>query len=206
MAQVEEKPVDLRIRRTRKMLQDAFMALMAEKPFAEITVQDITERAMVNRGTFYDHFADNTCCRIFPARDVPHRAGPQIARRFRLHAGQPRPADPRHLRIHVGAVQPLCQPARRISANLQMQITALVQEILTDGFAPRHPANRQDAADLAASVTSWAIFGAALHWSQSDRSEPAAPSSRASCPHPRGSPCIRQCYILFPLSPLRERG
>jgi AcrR family transcriptional regulator len=31
---------------------------MAEKPFEEITIQDITARATVNRATFYAHFAD----------------------------------------------------------------------------------------------------------------------------------------------------
>ena len=58
MIREEEKPVDLRVRRTRHLLQQAFMELMAEKDFQAITVQDIAERAMVNRATFYDHFVD----------------------------------------------------------------------------------------------------------------------------------------------------
>src|SRR5690606_34566865 len=70
MAQVEEKTVDLRIRRTKKMLQGAFLALMSEKPFADITVQDITERAMVNRGTFYDHFADKQALADYTLRQM----------------------------------------------------------------------------------------------------------------------------------------
>jgi AcrR family transcriptional regulator len=49
---------DLRVRRTRQLLQQAFLELMAEKSFQAITVQDITSRAMVNRSTFYDHFVD----------------------------------------------------------------------------------------------------------------------------------------------------
>jgi AcrR family transcriptional regulator len=49
---------DLRIRRTRKMIQEAMIGLTVEKGFANISVRDITERAMVNRSTFYRHYLD----------------------------------------------------------------------------------------------------------------------------------------------------
>jgi AcrR family transcriptional regulator len=58
MAQKPEGTEDLRIRRTRKMLLEALMKLTVEKGFAAITIADITERAMVNRSTFYRHFLD----------------------------------------------------------------------------------------------------------------------------------------------------
>lgn len=49
---------DLRIKRTHKLLSEALIMLMSEKPFEKITVVDICERAMVHRATFYAHFAD----------------------------------------------------------------------------------------------------------------------------------------------------
>jgi AcrR family transcriptional regulator len=49
---------DPRIRRTRKLLQGALGSLMLSKRFDEISVQDITEAATVNRATFYDHYTD----------------------------------------------------------------------------------------------------------------------------------------------------
>jgi AcrR family transcriptional regulator len=49
---------DPRIRRTRKLLQGALGTLMETKSFDEISVQDITEAATVNRATFYDHYTD----------------------------------------------------------------------------------------------------------------------------------------------------
>src|SRR5215469_13399815 len=52
------KGSDPRVRRTRQLLQNAFMELMQEKGFSAVSIQDITERATVNRGTFYAHFAD----------------------------------------------------------------------------------------------------------------------------------------------------
>ena len=50
--------VDPRITRTRKLIREALAALLAEKNFESITVQDIAERATVNRATFYAHFSD----------------------------------------------------------------------------------------------------------------------------------------------------
>src|SRR5262249_35349044 len=52
------KRLDPRSKRKHKWLQQALMSLMAEKNFEAITVQDIAERADVNRVTFYAHFAD----------------------------------------------------------------------------------------------------------------------------------------------------
>ncbi len=49
---------DLRVRRTHKLLWEALMAELSERPFEEITVKDICERAMVHRTTFYKHYED----------------------------------------------------------------------------------------------------------------------------------------------------
>ncbi len=49
---------DLRVRRTRKLLQQAFLECTVEKGFAALTVRDITKHAMVNRSTFYRHYLD----------------------------------------------------------------------------------------------------------------------------------------------------
>lgn len=53
-----EEQTDLRIRRTHKFLQEAMIELITEKGFDAITVGDITERAMINRATFYRHYQD----------------------------------------------------------------------------------------------------------------------------------------------------
>lgn len=49
---------DARVRRTRDALGDALVALMQEKPFDTITVQDVLDRAHVSRSTFYSHYSD----------------------------------------------------------------------------------------------------------------------------------------------------
>lgn len=53
-----KKKTDARVRRTRDALGDALVALMQEKPFGMITVQDVLDRAKVSRSTFYSHYSD----------------------------------------------------------------------------------------------------------------------------------------------------
>lgn len=49
---------DRRVRRTKQLIKQSLIELMQEKSFNEITVKDITERADLNRGTFYLHYVD----------------------------------------------------------------------------------------------------------------------------------------------------
>jgi len=49
---------DRRILRTRNLLGDALVALLQERNFEDITVQDVLDRAGVGRSTFYVHFRD----------------------------------------------------------------------------------------------------------------------------------------------------
>ena len=48
--------MDRRQRRTRKMLGQALQELIIEKSYDTITIQDITDRADLNRATFYLHY------------------------------------------------------------------------------------------------------------------------------------------------------
>lgn len=50
--------IDRRVARTRDILGDALVALIHEKAFEEITVQEVLDRAGVSRSTFYTHYKD----------------------------------------------------------------------------------------------------------------------------------------------------
>jgi AcrR family transcriptional regulator len=52
------RKTDRRVRRTRNVLGDALIELMHEKPFDEIKVQHVLDRAGVGRSTFYSHYRD----------------------------------------------------------------------------------------------------------------------------------------------------
>lgn len=53
-----EKTIDRRTIRTNKIIRDTLTELMLEKGFDGITINELTARADINRGTFYLHYRD----------------------------------------------------------------------------------------------------------------------------------------------------
>ena len=53
---------DPRIVRTKAALREALISLMEERGFDGFTVNDLCQRAGLNRGTFYNHFEDKDVC------------------------------------------------------------------------------------------------------------------------------------------------
>lgn len=57
---------DVRIMRTLNLIRGAFLALLEEKGFENMTVQDILDRTQINRSTFYAHFKNkNDVAKMF---------------------------------------------------------------------------------------------------------------------------------------------
>lgn len=50
--------MDRRVVKTRKAITDAFIGLLEEQDFEQITINEIADRADVNRGTVYLHYTD----------------------------------------------------------------------------------------------------------------------------------------------------
>ena len=50
--------MDLRTRKTKKALHNAFLQLRAKKDLERITVKELTELAEVSKATFYLHYRD----------------------------------------------------------------------------------------------------------------------------------------------------
>ena len=83
-----EKRVDPRIKRTREPIVKAFNALLAEKGHTGLTVQEIAERATINRATFYVHFTDQYELFDYVVGEAsPGEASPKVARVARTEHG-----------------------------------------------------------------------------------------------------------------------
>jgi AcrR family transcriptional regulator len=55
---VKQQKADRRSQRTYRLVSSAFAELLSEKPYDEILVQDILDRAGIGRTTFYAHYFD----------------------------------------------------------------------------------------------------------------------------------------------------
>jgi len=171
----EQKKLDPRVRRTRQLLQQALIELMAEKSFQALTVQDIAERATVNRVTFYAHFEDKHALLEYTVREMIKQE---------LHKRVPEDA-PFNWENVARLIQTVCEfvgemdhrcppPHGQLEPLMEKQIKAEVYETLRrwlEGL-PRSKVKSQPTPDQIAMVTSWAIYGAAVQRSQRDRQEP----------------------------------
>lgn len=173
---LEEKRLDPRVKRTRQLLLQALTALLAEKSFEAITVQDIAERATVNRVTFYAHFADK-----FALLEYALRSMFQTQLRAALPEGTL--FSPMHLARLIQLVAETlteihghCPPPRGQMDNLmEKQVKAAVAEVLLawQRSLPVAAGARRASAEEAAMITTWAIYGAAAHWSAQPNRDPA---------------------------------
>lgn len=88
-----DEKMDLRIRKTYLALHNAFLALLEEKRFEDIKVNELCDRAMIRRTTFYKHFADKYEYFTFYIREIvatfQDRLAPDVAegeaREYLLH-------------------------------------------------------------------------------------------------------------------------
>ena len=58
MCLINKKMTNIRKTNSVEKLKNALIELLLEKDYSEISVSDITKKAGVSRGTFYQHFLD----------------------------------------------------------------------------------------------------------------------------------------------------
>jgi len=178
-----KRQVDRRVQRTRQVLQQAFKEVMQEKGFVAagvrgmekgfeaLSIQDITERANVNRGTFYLHFTDKYML-----------ADAVVRERFHQQLASVLPPEPRWerrtLRLLIQAVlnaleekyrhqhQPSLVLAPMFERAAHEELTELLLTWLKE--AKGRERRRGEPLETIARVVSWAIFGTAIQWSQEE--------------------------------------
>jgi AcrR family transcriptional regulator len=168
-----KRRVDQRVQRTRQVLQQAFVEVAHEKGLVATTIQDITERADVNRGTFYLHFADKYVLMDIIIREQFHH----------YLAGMLPPTphwDRKTLYLFIQALLDYLKEKyhhRPRSSHVFVPLfEQAIHEELTGllacwlGKARRGEIGGLVPLETIASVASWAIFGAAVQWSQEETS------------------------------------
>jgi AcrR family transcriptional regulator len=160
---------DPRILRSRRMLMDSLVRLLSKKEFEDISVQEITDEATLNRATFYLHYTDkNALLRAMTAerfRDLIARRGLSFTN-----------CDGALRAIALGVCDYLAEttgcPGRLAKMPLEGSIIPVVEGIFREG-AGNHPLKAGVSPELLATTAAWAIFGAARSWYQTPDRIPA---------------------------------
>jgi AcrR family transcriptional regulator len=167
----EKKHTDPRVKRTLKLLNQAFIELLNEKGFQSITVQDIADKAEVNRATFYAHFEDK-----FDMLDA-------FARENFLEwlaKNEPAPGEltlkqlsrfVTHVFNFLAKMAAHCNPIdHQVESMLQAAVQEEICRYLLEWFnrTPIQSFPLRQSPESVAIVWSWAIFGAAVQWSRGD--------------------------------------
>jgi len=157
---LDQPRVDPRVTRTQNLIRDALKSLLSEKSFESTSVQDIAERATVNRATFYAHFQDKFALLDAVIRD---------ALRQHLSEDDPMASDGRALLSAVGksvfgfvTAHGKCKVDRDFEPQFERAMEAELGEFL----APRFSA-------CTAAVIAAAMVGSAMRWRAGGRKEPA---------------------------------
>jgi AcrR family transcriptional regulator len=173
----EEERVDPRIKRTRQLLQTAFLELLKEKSFQAITVQDIAARATINRVTFYAHFVDKYALLEFTVRDL-------FRQQLRKELAPDALFSPENLACMIETVCVFaaemdhhCPPPHgHMEPVMENQIKEELYETLYGWLAdlPARSPSGYPTPQQAAMISSWAIYGAAVQWKQQDQKQASA--------------------------------
>jgi AcrR family transcriptional regulator len=175
--------VDPRVRRTRKLLEDALRGLLAERPLSEISVGDIADRATLNRATFYAHFEDKSHLAATMLSDDLHDA---IVKRL----APPKSFDAESLTAFTaGAFEFMARTLQGcpkhadefgsiVGTTLQETLQRFLYTWLDlDPRAMRAFFPGADK-DTVAAVLAWSIYGAAIRWSRLNRRTGSAEAAR----------------------------
>ena len=159
--------MDPRVKRTRSLILRAFEELLAENNFETISVQEVTDRAQINRATFYAHFQDKYALLDYSITQMFRQ---EIEKRT-LNVCHYSPDNLRNLilavcdflsRLHHECAQPHLQFEALVEAQIKQQIYALLSHWLEQASPPI-------ATEIPATVATWAIYGLASHYSHSKK-------------------------------------
>jgi len=164
---MKRQTVDRRVARSRQAMQEALLALIRERGFEGLTVQDILDRANVGRATFYAHFdgkEDLLESRLdeFAAALVDHQRRSRSANR----AGLPQFAFSRALFEHAGAHRDVFRAmlGKRGGAIIQRRLHRMLLELTRDELGAAGLGDATPQTEAMAHYLAGGLFGLLSWW------------------------------------------
>jgi AcrR family transcriptional regulator len=174
---------DRRVQRTEALLRGALGALIRERPYDEIAVKEILNRADVGRSTFYAHFSDKDALLLSCVRDMLR---PLHSAERRPSVAMPHEAIVRfslpifsHIEEHRRGGQPTLGAQGRgvLHEHLQQAIIDLIADDVRAAVRRRGTAEHPSTDLLVRWIAS--TFALVLNWwVESDRPIPAREADR----------------------------
>ena len=159
----KEEKLDPRVKRTRNLILSAFESLLAEKGFETISVQDVTDKAEINRATFYKHFVDKY---DLLDKSISQMFRHEIEKRT-LNACHYTPDNLKNLILAVCEFlvkthSECAQPHQQFESLTEGTIKNILFELLSHWLKQT---GTKISTDIPATVATWAIYGLASHYS-----------------------------------------
>ena len=159
---VEEK-LDPRVKRTRALIEQAFKEVLAEKGFQAGSVQDIAEKAGVNRTTFYLHFSDKYALLEYSINQSFYKELEKRTSNLNQFSLENLNSLISTVAEYILFANSHCTPPDpQFEVMVEKQVKKQVQDIL-QGWGESNEQNTD--IQTAAIASSWAIYGLALEWS-----------------------------------------
>jgi AcrR family transcriptional regulator len=145
---VKQEQTDRRSRRSRRLIADALFALMQEKLYHRITVQEIIDRADVGRSTFYAHYRSKEDVLVSGIEQMLAQLHAQLLASEALPAGQLLPSlglfrhvaemlPAYHALVRGGSVDMIYDAFHR---NLREHAARRLAELVKGGYTLEVPA------------------------------------------------------------------
>lgn len=159
--------LDPRVKRTRGLILQSFENLLAEKNFETISVQDVTDKAQINRATFYAHFQDKYALLDY---SISQMFMQEIKKRT-LDACHYSLDNLRNLILAVceflGRIHTSCaQPHQQFESLVETQIKKQIFELLSYWLKQ---SKSKISTEIPATVATWAIYGLASLYSHTKK-------------------------------------
>lgn len=175
------KKTDLRVLRTQQSIRKAFYELLQEKGYEAITIQDLADRAMINRNTFYLHHQSkpdllNTCMdELLGEVKKAIVLCPINARPYRISMLETvMQAVLEHVSRNASFYRVMLNEENRIYP-FRTKLETILKDKLNEGWNPaEEPSHPEVSRELLLEYLVSSFMGVVIWWVKSDLSLPAS--------------------------------